>query len=220
MNFLLSRCPSCHKLIPTFQQSTLTECPYCLHDYRRSERISLAKDSLLYSSQVTLLRFLGVDDLPGGEELARLSDSPLQELQPWQYFHLLDRFGSTVQYLFPERALNVVCGELDIHEDVALYRRRSVGEMAMQISLFHALFLSWPKYLNVILDISSPLRKGKLHTTSKTFNDVQYSGAFVQNGWHFQSTPEDSFFLLQWLFETSTRRSQDVAWKRECERSL
>ncbi len=153
---LVDRCPRCGWLIPALRQTALTECPYCRKgDYRAAARLTIAPDTLLSQGQQVLLQMLGVD-APGGEEMpAHVLAEPLAELKPWQYMDLLDSFGSVAPFLRPERALAATCRELGLPTPPLAGVAQGDRRRMVHVSLFHALFLSWPSQVEALLDCRS-----------------------------------------------------------------
>jgi TniQ len=161
--FLIDRCPNCNCLIPTQVRSSITDCPYCHSgDYRAAVPASLAQDSLLYKSQQMLLRFLGVEELSNREISQPFHGSPLAGMSPWQYFDLLDHFRVVAPYLRPERALSAFCRSIRFPEEPVACLQRAQKQLAVQLSLFHALFVSWPGQVFTILGTEAgSLRPGE-----------------------------------------------------------
>lgn len=150
--FLIDRCPNCNYLIPTQVRSSITDCPYCHSgDYRAAVPATLAQDSLLYKSQQMLLRFLGVEETSSREIPQPFHGSPLAGLSPWQYFDLLDHFRMVAPYLRPERTLSAFCRSKGFPEEPVACLQRTQKRLAVQLSLFHALFVSWPGQVFTIL---------------------------------------------------------------------
>lgn len=74
-------------------------------------------------------------------------DTPLESLQSWEYFDILYCFSPLYRYLRPEKTLLSLCRRLGLPDDRSLYHRLEDARTAMQTTLFHALFISWPDQL-------------------------------------------------------------------------
>ena len=58
--FLIDRCPTCQRLIPSLRSKVL-QCPSCHRgDYRIAERVAIPQHSILFQSQRLLQRMLGI----------------------------------------------------------------------------------------------------------------------------------------------------------------
>lgn len=189
--FLIDRCPNCNCLIPTQVRSSITDCPYCHSgDYRAAVPATLAQDSLLYKSQQMLLRFLGVEETSNREISQPFHGSPLAGLSPWQYFDLLDHFRVVAPYLRPERALSAFCRSTGFPEEPVACLQRAQKQLAVQLPLFHALFVSWPGQVFTILGTEAEsLRPGE---------------------------PGDEVYpFLMHAFEERRKHGQQAVWQRQ-----
>ncbi len=153
--FLVDRCPQCNWLIPTIRRTVLSECPYCLGgDYRAAKRVTLTQDWLLFSSQLILLQKLGIDMPHHWEVSPPFQRSPLESLQAWEYFDLFDLFGSVLPFLRPERTLASIFRSHGLPDKLTFYQQYEIKRTAMQLSLFHAFFLSWPDQVHTLFGLS------------------------------------------------------------------
>jgi hypothetical protein len=191
--FLIGRCPKCNCLIPTQVRSSLTDCPYCHRgDYRAALPATLAQDSFLYSSQQMLLRFLGVEETGSRDIPSPFHESPLVDLPPWQYFSLLDHFRLVVPYLRSERIVSALCRSMGFPEEPADYQQHDQKQLAVQILLFHALFVSWPRHFFTILDAGGE--------TSR------------------QEVPDGELYpFLRHVFEERRKLSQQAVWQHQAQ---
>jgi len=146
--FLVDRCPKCHWLIPAIRRTALWECSYCNRgDYRSAKRTTLSHDSLQYQSQLMFLHELGVDEPLSKNIPSLFQNSSLKSLQPWEYFDVFNCFGSVAPYLRPERTLTSLCRLFGLPDESSLSQGLEHHRTALQISLFHALFVSWPDHV-------------------------------------------------------------------------
>jgi hypothetical protein len=151
--FLIDRCPVCHQLIPLFRRPKGTVCPYCLEgDYRAARRVPSFANTLLSQGQALLLHFLGVDDLNWGEVSSLLRRSPMMQLEHWQYFHLLDRFGTLIPSLLSSDMLRAFTNHMDIQQELSYSRQIGKSQVARQIILSSVVFAAWPQSLRALLD--------------------------------------------------------------------
>jgi hypothetical protein len=151
--FLIDRCPVCHQLIPLFRRPKGTVCPYCLEgDYRAARRVPSFANTLLSQGQALLLHFLGVDDLNWGEVSSLLRGSPMMQLEHWQYFHLLDRFGTLIPSLLSSDILRAFTNHMDIQQELSYSRQTGKSHVARQIILSSIVFAAWPQSLCALLD--------------------------------------------------------------------
>ncbi len=156
--FLIDRCPSCQRPIPSLR-SKASQCPSCHRgDYRTAERVAISQHSILYQSQHLLLWMLGIHDPFCLDRPSLFFESPLIVLQPWEYADLLERFSQVAPTLRPERTLTALCRALGFPEEPSAYARWGNRKQAVAISLFHTLFGSGPKQVHALLP-SSPLRE-------------------------------------------------------------
>jgi hypothetical protein len=138
--FLIDRCPSCQRLIPSLR-SKVSQCPSChCGDYRTAERVAISQSSILYQSQCLLLWMLGIHDPFCLDGPSLFFESPLIALQPWEYFDLLERFSQVAPSLRPERTLTALCRALGFPEEPLLYAQEMNQKYAVVISLSYALF--------------------------------------------------------------------------------
>jgi TniQ len=195
LTFLIDRCPNCNCLIPTQVRSSITDCPYCHRgDYRTAVPATLAQDSLLYTSQQMLLHFLGVGETSSREIPWPFHGSPLAGLPPWQYFSLLDHFSMVAPYLRPERTLSAFCRSMGFPEEPVVCQQRDQKQMAVQISLFHALFVSWPRRVSTVLGTGA-----------------EFPG---------RGKPDDEVYLfLKHVFEERRKYGQQVMWQRQAQQA-
>lgn len=127
--------------------------------------------------------------------------SPLKWLEPWQYFDLLDRFSSVAPHLRPERTLAAACRRLGVPEEPASYGQLDHGRrLAVQVSLFHALGVSWPE--QVLMIFSSYPRLEELSHQSASEQDAQEIASRV-------------YALLIGLFDAEMKRGQLEVLQRQ-----
>jgi TniQ len=201
--FLLDRCPTCHSPIPSLREPELVSCPYCRRgDYRLSPRAVISPNSLLYQSQRRLLlHFLGVSHFNSDDSPALLQGPLLKWLEPWQYFDLLDRFSAVAPYLRPERTLAAVCRRLGLPEEPASYGQLDHGRrVAVQVSLFHALGMSWPEQVLMIFSSRPRLEEFSLQSDSEQDDQEMASRVYA---------------LLIGLFEAEMKRGQLEVLQRQ-----
>lgn len=193
--FLVDRCPNCTRLIPTQTRSNITECPYCHRgDYRAAVPETLTQDSLLYQSQQILLHFLGVEEMTSRKVSRLFSESPLPDLPSWQYFDLLDHFRLIAPHLRPERALSIFCRTMGFPKEPAAYQQRGEKQKAVLMSLFHALFVSWPGQAFNILGAGSKIP-----------------------GW--EHSDEGAYLYLKYVFEEQRKYAQQAMWRRQAQQA-
>jgi hypothetical protein len=143
--FLVDRCPVCHYLIPLFRRPKGTLCPYCLEgDYRAAQRVPSFPNTLLSEGQELILHALGIDDLNGGEVSHPLRESPMMQLERWQYFHLLDSFGVLIPSLLSSDMLRAFTNHAAIQQDLFSVHQTGKSQVAKQVILFSAIFAAWP----------------------------------------------------------------------------
>jgi hypothetical protein len=190
--FLVDRCT---RLIPTQVRSSITDCPYCDRgDYRAAVPKTLTRDSFLYQSQQILLSFLGVEEMASRKFSRLFSESPLVDLPSWQYFDLQDHFRLVAQHLRTERILRTFCESMGFPKESADYQQRDEKQEAVQMSLFHALFVSWSKHFFTILDIGA-----------------------TPPQWE---KPDDEVYLhLKHVFEERRKYSQQEMWQRQAQQA-
>jgi hypothetical protein len=112
----------------------------------------LEQNSLLYRSQRMVLSELGVDVQQHNQVVPSLfRETPLESLQPWEYFDMLYCFSPLYRYLRPEKTLNSLSNRLGLSGEHALYQGLEEHKTAMQVTLFYALFVSWPDQLHATL---------------------------------------------------------------------
>ncbi|MFL5661832.1 MAG: TniQ family protein [Ktedonobacteraceae bacterium] len=146
--FLIDRCPSCRRLIPPLLHSEDTLCVHCRReDYRAAPRVAVPTHSFLYAGQASILHFLGIDDSSWGEVLSLFAESPIQQVESWQYFHLLDRFGMLVPLLLSSNMLRAFNNEIDIQQELSWSQLRGKSQVAKHVTLFHIAFASYPQFL-------------------------------------------------------------------------
>jgi hypothetical protein len=139
---------------------------------------------------------LNDDDSP-----ALMRGSPLTWLAPWQYFDLLERFGTVAPYLRPEGTLAAACRRLGLPEDPTSYGELDHGRrLAVQVSLFHALGAGWPEQVSMIFGSSSRLEEGPLQSANEL-------GA--------QETASRVYTLLKGLFESERKKGRLEAFQRQ-----
>jgi hypothetical protein len=155
---LVNRCPHFYWHIPAIRRTRIWECPYCSHgDYRTAKRVMLEQNSLLYGSQHIVLSELGVNVQQHSQVVPALfRDTPLESLQPWEYFDILYCFSPLYRYLRPEKTLLSLCRRLGLPDERSLYQRLEDARTAMQTTLFHTLFLSWPDQLYAMVQEGLP----------------------------------------------------------------
>ena len=159
---LIDRCPVCHYLIPLFRRPEGTLCPYCLEgDYRAARRVPSFANTLLSQGQAVLLHFLGVDALNWGEVSSLLRGSPMMQLEHWQYFHLLDRFGTLIPSLLSSDMLRAFTNHMDIQQELSYSRQTGKSQVARQIILSSVVFAAWPQSLRALLDRATSVMQAR-----------------------------------------------------------
>jgi len=146
---LIDRCPGCRSLIPHLLHADDTLCVHCRReDFRAAPRVVMSSHSLLQASQALILRFLGVDGSDRGEIDSRFTGSPLLRVEPWQYFHLLDRFGTLAPALAGmPGAFNK---EIDCQQEFPISQLREKGRVARHVILFHCAYASYQQFLEQV----------------------------------------------------------------------
>jgi TniQ len=155
----IDRCPHCLQLIPSFRPTLPSACPSCFRDYRMAPSVLVLPDSLFYASQFMVLHMLGIDEANRQKLPPLFEQSPLQELPSRQYFALLERFGTVVPYLRPEKTLVVLARKYALSDAFPSSLRDDTKRRAIHLSLFHALFVSWPEVAQTIF--TQPLLQRK-----------------------------------------------------------
>lgn len=193
-NFLLDRCPTCHSPIPSLREPEPVSCPYCRRgDYRFSPPAAISPNSLLYQSQRLLLHFLGVSHFNGDDSPVLVLGPLYKWLELWKYFDLLDHFSSVAPYLHPERTLAAVCRRLGLPEEPASYAQPNHNRrLAMQVSLFHVLGISWPEQVLMIFGSYPRLEELSHQSASEQDEDDQEMASRV-------------YTLLRGLFEAEMK---------------
>jgi len=179
--FLISQCPNCSWLIPSLRRTALYECPYCLHgDYRTAKSMEIPQNSLLFLSQRVLFQKLAIDELDTQDFPAFFHDSPIETLQSWQYFDLLYHFGAISSILRPDRFLPSITSTFKKAGELAYAQQSKTRGLERQVSLFHALFLSWPDMLQTIFSETFPSSPGMQQELDNLSRGTSYEKAFAQ----------------------------------------
>ncbi len=208
--FLVGRCPRCGLPIPALRIS-LAACPHCgTGDYRTAKRWSLSSDTLLSYGELFLLHCLGVNQVTGQDSSSPLAHSPLSDMESWQCFQLLDLFGSVYRHLLPDRLFAYVGCKAGLHDVLTSPVPPEAKALARQISLFHALFISWPQQCLVLMEILERIGREMI---SPPGNDeriwrpevVLGSSGSVQEG------QGKIFAAFQQIFENLVRHAQATA---------
>ena len=121
-------------------------------------------------------------------------ESPLVDLPSWQYFDLQDPFRLVAQHLRTERILRTFCESMGFPKEPADYQQRDEKQEAVQMSLFHALFVSWPKHFFTILDIGATLPQ-------------------------WEKPDEEVYLHLKHVFEERRKYSQQEMWQRQAQQA-
>ncbi|MFL5703203.1 MAG: TniQ family protein [Ktedonobacteraceae bacterium] len=205
--FLIDRCPRCALPIPALRLS-LTACPHCrTGDYRTARRWLLSSDTLLSTGELFLLHRLGVDQVIGQGSSSPFAHSPLSTLESWQYFQLLDLFGSVYRHLLPDRLFAYVGWKMGLHDVHASPVPLEVKALAKQISLFHALFISWPQQCLVLMEVLEQIvheRIGAPGTHERIWRPEVIFGSSGSG----QEDHGEIFVALQQVFENFVRYAQ------------
>ena len=158
---LVDRCPHCFSPIPAFRSSH-TRCPHCERgEYQHSRRDPITPASWLYAGQTLLLHFLTREEIPGHDITFSFAESPLLQLQPWQYFSLLDSFHLLLLAL-PSNSvlLHALSSSLDHSElNQTQCASSSIQTTATHIVFFHFLFADWPRHLIAVLKCFTTILK-------------------------------------------------------------
>lgn len=100
---------------------------------------------MLSAGQTLILHFLGVDGPDQGEMHPLFTGSPIKQVEPWQYFHLLDRFGLLVPSL--SGLLGAFGGEIAFQQELSLSQQREKSRVARHLMLFHQAYASYRQFL-------------------------------------------------------------------------
>ncbi len=193
-SLLINRCPACHRLIPTFRPTPPLTCPYCFKDYRHTASpMSVSPDSLFYRSQMVVLSMLGINKRNKQGKHPLFALSPLEEFQPWQYFDLLDRFGTVLPALRPEKLLVSLVHTPALIDTGLPSLPEQIRSSAIHLCLFHALFVSWPQGVSLILNSS----------------DLQSAVTMLSSGAQDDQHQPDAFYLTLMHILTSMHRRRD-----------
>jgi len=126
--------------------TTTRVCPASLDEHAGYGR-------LLSTGELFLLHRLGVNQVTDQGSSSPLANSPLSSMESWQCFQLLDLFGSVYRHLLPDRLFAYVGRKVGLHDVLASPVPPEVKALARQISLFHALFISWPQQCLVLMEV-------------------------------------------------------------------
>jgi hypothetical protein len=203
--FLINRCPACHTLIPVFRRVNGTACAYCREgDYRAARRVPSFPNTLLSQGQELILHSLAIDALNGGEALPSLKASPLMQLEHWQIFSLLDRFGALVPLLLSSDILRAFTNHVDIQDELAYAHQTGNSRLAKQVILFAAVFATWPQSLHDLLE--------RAVFTTQSWQDVDV--ALVEPIRDHQRSDGGAFSLFLQELGTLTTVAQRLSHKR------
>jgi hypothetical protein len=210
--FLIDRCPSCRRLIPHLLYSVDTLCVHCgREDYRVAPRVAVPIHSFLYAGQALILHFLGIDDSNRGEVLSLFGGSPIQQVESWQYFHLLYRFGILVPALLSSNMLRAFSNKIDIQQELSWSRLGGKNQVAKHVTLFHIAFASYPQFLE---RASASLHMPEHAASEGTILHKQTEGlaheATVGSHERYTSLLHDLDVLITALHMQSHRRREDV----------
>lgn len=154
--FLSDRCPICHKLIPLLRHTKRTLCPYCLKgDYRSAPRLALPASTLLTQGQTLLLSVLGINDIDRKEHSPLWKGSPLIQLEPWQYFYILDRFGILAPSLVSADMLSAFANHTVLQQELLSVYQSGKSQLARQMILHTAAFSTGTQPLHALLHKTS-----------------------------------------------------------------
>jgi predicted DNA-binding transcriptional regulator AlpA len=111
-----------------------------------------------------ILAHLGVEEEYRGDVPTVDGESPLNGLQPWQYFQLLKAFRNVLDPFFPNHPLlQTVAGPpIPTGRRASSRPQLSLGEWATFALTFRALFTSWPDNFTALLDSLPTVRSGSL----------------------------------------------------------
>jgi hypothetical protein len=170
--FLVDRCPDCFAPIPAFRSSH-TRCPYCGRgEYHQAQHQQVALTSWLYAGQSLILGLLTEGENLGHDGTLSFAKSPLVQLQPWQYFSLLNAFHlhflSLPYNSVLLHSLSMSFNHAEQNECMSL----SAQAMGMHIAFFHFLLSDWPRHLREVLECcTSILKSNKIGWPVFTFYD-------------------------------------------------
>jgi hypothetical protein len=72
------------------------------------------------------------------------------QLEHWQYFHLLDRFGVLVPSLLSSEMLRALTNHSDIQQELSYVHQVGMSQVAKQVILFSAVYAAWPQSLHAL----------------------------------------------------------------------
>jgi hypothetical protein len=207
---LIDRCPGCRILIPHFPYADDTLCIHCRsEDYRAAPRVVLPDHSPLHASQALILRFLDVDGSVWEEIDPHFTGSPLLLVEPWQYFDLLDRFGTLALSL--SGSLGAFNREIDCLQEFPLSQLREKSRVARHVILFHCAYASYRQFLehaSSLLDLP--------HRSDGVFEEAIQSGPTGRIAREANTGPDDRYpSLLRDLDELITAAQMRSHRRRE-----
>ena len=199
---LVDQCPHCFAPIPAFRPSH-TRCPHCERgEYLQSRRQQIAPSSWLYAGQSLLLRFLTGEEILGQDSTLSFAESPLPQLQPWQYFSLLNAFHFLLLAL-PSNSvlLHALSMSLD-HSELTECVSSPIQTMGVHIAFFHFLLADWPRHLIAVLEcFTSILKTNKIGRP--LFEHYWSTDKLVQRFFpQSQQSQNDPYLLVRHILET------------------
>jgi hypothetical protein len=204
--FLIDRCPRCALPIPALRIS-LTTCPHCdTGDYRTARRWSLSSDTLLSTGELFLLQRLGVDQVIGQGSSCPFANSPLSSMESWQCFQLLDLFGLVYRHLLPDRLFAYVGRKVGLHDMCTTPVPPEAKALARQISLFHALFLSWPQQCLILMGILEGIGHETVGAPGN-YESIWPNEVVFESSGSGQADQGEIFAAFQKAFENLVRRA-------------
>jgi predicted site-specific integrase-resolvase len=172
---LVDHCPACLRHIPLFR-IPLTRCPYCQEgDYRNSPTVTFPGDDLHAASHARTLDHLGIEEECRERAEVEKGNTPLQGLQPWQYFRLLESFLDVLVPFLPHHPfLRTIDG---LHLEPVRISRLSlssvpVGVWAALTLTFDTIFTSWPHNFIALLEALPSVIRRKKHGPGRIFGPL------------------------------------------------
>jgi len=128
-------------------------------------------------------------------------------MEPWQYFQLLDLFGSVYQHLLPGSLFAYVGCKVGLHDVLASPVPPEVKALARQVSLFHALFIFWPQQCLVLMEVLERIVRETIGAPGNHERIWRPEVVFGSSG-SGQEGQGEVFAAFQQIFESLVRHAQ------------
>lgn len=128
-------------------------------------------------------------------------------MEPWQCFQLLDLFCSVYRHLLPDRLFAYVGLKVGLPDVLTSPVPPEAKVLARQISLFHALFISWPQQYVVLMEILEQIGREMMSAPGNHQRVWQPEVVFGSFG-SGQESQGTVFGAFQQIFENLVRHAQ------------